>query len=88
MLSKHNSKIHGGTCTMCGKENCTLTVIDDVDRVCDDCLDEEFTFCDECKEYWVYDAIEFFTLKDGRTICEHCAEDIDPGEIDSDDDLT
>ena len=36
----------------------------------------------ENKEYWLYDAIKFYNLKDGRTLCEHCAEDIDEEEID------
>lgn len=70
-------RTYNGTCSMCGKEDCELTVIDDVDHVCEDCLEEKFIFCDECQEYWQCDAIEFFYLDDGRVLCEHCAEDID-----------
>ena len=77
-----------GTCTMCGAENKNLTVIDDVDRVCEECLDNEFIFCDECEEYWQVNAITFYNLKDGRTLCEHCGEDVDEDEVESIDDFT
>jgi hypothetical protein len=71
-----------GTCTMCGKEDCELTIIDEVEHVCEECLDNEYIFCDECKEYWLYYAIKFYNLKDGRVLCEHCGEDIDEDEVD------
>ena len=48
----------------------------------------EYIFCDECKEYWLWDAILFYNLTDGRTLCEHCAEDIDEEEIESINDWT
>lgn len=78
----NTSKNYIGTCTMCGKENCNLTIIDDVDHVCEECLDSHYQYCDECGEYWDYMVIEFTYLKDGRAICEYCAEDLD---IDEDD---
>lgn len=74
-------KTYKGTCTMCDKENCELTIVDEDNHVCEDCLDNEFIFCDECKEYWLYDALVFYELKDGRTICENCIEDFDEDEI-------
>lgn len=69
-----------GICTMCGAE-AELTIIDDVSRVCEDCLDNEYIQCDECKEHWLWDAIPFYKLKDDRTLCVHCAEDIDEEEV-------
>lgn len=74
-----------GTCTSCGKENCKLTIIDDVDRVCDECLDFKYTQCDECGEYWDDSYIEFFLTKDDKLICEHCREDYDDEDIVEDD---
>ena len=71
-----------GTCTMCGKEG-QLTILDDVDWLCDECLDSEYTQCDECGEYYP-DTIEFFVTKDDRLICEHCREDFDDEDIDFD----
>lgn len=88
MLFSNNNKNYKGTCTMCGKKNCDLTIVDEVAHVCEECLDNEYIFCDECKEYWLWDAIKFYNLKDGRTFCEHCAEDLDPEEIESVDDWT
>ena len=82
MLFSNNNKHYKGTCTMCGEENCNLTIVDEVAHVCEDCLDNEYIQCDECKEYWLYDAIKFYNLKDGRTLCEHCAEGIDEDQID------
>lgn len=74
-------KDNNGSCTNCGKKKCKLTAVDEVTFVCDDCLEEEYFQCDECKEYWSYDDVEFFHLKDGRTICENCREDHDDDEI-------
>lgn len=82
MLFSNNNKNYKGTCTMCGKENCEVTIVDEVEHVCEECLDNEYIFCDECKEYWLWDAIKFYHLKDDRTLCEHCAEDIDEDQID------
>lgn len=75
-------------CTMCGKREEDLTVIDDETRVCEECRDNEFIQCDECQEYWLWDAIKFYVLKDGRTFCEHCGEDLDESEIDHVNDWT
>lgn len=77
-----------GTCTLCGKNNCKLTMIDEVDQVCEECLDDEYIQCEECEEYWKWDIIKFYNLKDGRTLCEHCAEDVDPEEVESVSDYT
>ena len=63
---------------MCGAENVKVTIIDDEDHVCDECLDNEFFYCEECHEHWRCDVVDSFELKDGRTICEHCAEDFEP----------
>ena len=82
MLFNNGNKSYRGTCTMCGAEDCELTIVDEVEHVCEDCLDNEYIQCDECKEYWLYDAIKFYNLKDGRTLCEHCAEDISEEDID------
>ena len=82
MLFNNNNKSYKGTCTMCGEKNCNLTIVDEVAHVCEDCLDNEYIQCDECKEYWLYDAIKFYNLKDGRTLCEHCAEDINEDQVD------
>ena len=82
------SKEHVGTCTICGVENQKITIVDENAHVCPDCLDNEYIFCDECKEYWLWDAIKFYNLKDERTLCEHCAEGIPENEIESIDDWT
>ena len=75
-----------GTCTMCGAEDVALTVIDDEERVCAECLDTEFFYCEECKEHWRCDSVESVELSDGRTVCEYCAEDIDDGDAECGDD--
>ena len=82
MLFNNDNKKYVGTCTMCGGANRNLTIVDEESHVCEECLDDEYIQCDECKEYWLYDALVFYNLKDGRTLCEHCAEDIDEDEID------
>jgi hypothetical protein len=76
-----NNKEFIGNCTMCGAENVKVTIIDDEEHVCDECLDNEFFYCEECHEHWRCDAVDSFELKDGRTICEHCAEDFDEEDI-------
>lgn len=75
-------KTHG-TCTQCGKE-AKLTIIDEETSVCDECLDAFYFRCEVCGDYWDDSYVEQFWLKDGRTICEHCREDFDDDEIDSD----
>lgn len=71
-----------GKCTMCGKD-AELTIVDDVDRLCDECLDSNFTQCDECGEYYP-DHVEFFVTTDNRLICEYCRQDLDDEEINCD----
>ena len=51
---------------------------------CTECGEENYFLCEECNEYWSYDYVEFFHLKDGRTVCEYCIEDFDESEIESD----
>lgn len=60
---------------MCGAENQTLTIVDEEARVCPDCLDNEYFYCEECNQYWLCDVVEDIELDDGRTVCEHCAEE-------------
>lgn len=71
-----------GTCTDCGKENCNLIVLDDVDQLCQECLDSVYTQCDICGEYWPDGVVEFIYTGDG-IICEYCMEDI----VDDEEDL-
>lgn len=73
-----------GTCTECGEENVRLTVVDEVNHLCQDCLDTDYFQCDDCMEYWHYDFVELFHLKDGRVVCMHCREDYEDEEIDFD----
>lgn len=70
-------KNYVGTCTMCGEENCKLTIVDEEAHVCSECLDNEYFYCDECHEYWLCEVVEYFELDDGRTVCESCYEDIE-----------
>lgn len=77
MLFKNDNKTYKGTCTMCGKKDCNLTIVDEAAHVCEECLGNEYIFCDECHEYWLCDAVEYSELEDGRTVCEYCAEDIE-----------
>ena len=77
----NTSKEYNGTCTLCGKRNCKLLIVDEDAHVCEECLEAEYFQCDECKEYWAYDYVEFFHLKDGRTICENCRDDFDDDEV-------
>ena len=65
-----------GTCTDCGKENAALIILDNVDWICEECLDSVYTQCDICGEYWPDGVIEF-TYTDDKIICEYCMEDID-----------
>lgn len=74
-----------GTCTRCGTEG-LLNIIDDEDRICDECLDAFFTQCADCGEYWEDGYVEFFLTKDDRLICEYCREDYDDEDIVEDDD--
>ena len=75
-----------GICTECGAET-EITVIDDVNMLCDNCIEElDYIECDCCHELWLWDAIKFYNLKDDRTLCEHCAEDmLEDGDLSEDD---
>lgn len=75
-----------GICTECGAET-EVIVIDEETMLCEECIDElDYIECDCCHEFWLWDAIKFYHLKDGQTLCEHCAQDqLDDGEISEDD---
>ena len=77
----NTSKEYVGTCTSCGQRNLKLLIVDEENHVCESCLENEYFQCEECMEYWSYDYVDFFRLKDGRVICENCREDFDDGEI-------
>ena len=64
-------------CTMCAKECADITVVDDETRVCEECLENEFFYCEECGEYWLADVVDSVELDDGRTVCENCADELD-----------
>lgn len=66
-----------GTCTDCGKENCDLIVLDDVVRVCEECLESNYTQCDVCGEYWADGYVEFTVTDDDKLVCEYCMEDME-----------
>lgn len=67
---------HADQCTTCGRWSDRLTGVNFGEFVCKSCLDEEYFLCDECGEYWRYDALESIETDDGRTVCAHCAEDL------------
>lgn len=77
---------YNGTCAECGKET-EVTLIDEVTSLCDDCIEElDYIECDECHEFWRWDAVSFRHLKDGRTLCEDCAQKLmDEGELSEED---
>ena len=79
-----SSKEYVGICTMCRAKNQKLTIVDEKSHVCPKCLDNKYFYCDECHEYWLWDAVESFLLKDDRTVCEYCAEDFDEDDFDND----
>ena len=68
-----------GTCTLCGAEDVDLTIIDDVDRVCDECLDANYEQCEFCGEYWDYCYVDISPVSDDddRFICEFCREELE-----------
>ena len=73
-------------CTECGKET-EITVVDEVTRLCEKCLDVlDYMECDHCHEFWQYDAVTFYYLKNEDRLCEHCAEMLlEDGELTEDD---
>ncbi len=77
-----------GECSECGKEEIEVTLIDEVTSLCADCIDElDYFECDECTEFWLHDAVRVYNLKDGRTLCEHCAEMLLEDEEITEDDI-
>lgn len=77
-----------GTCTECGKENTKVTLIDECTSLCDKCIDElDYIECDECHELWRWDAVKFYNLKDGRTLCEWCGDNLLEDEEITDEDI-
>ena len=80
------AKEYEGVCTNCGEET-TVYQVDECTALCEDCIDElDYIECDECNELWAWDALRFYHLIDGRTLCENCAEDLlDDDEITEDD---
>ena len=74
------------TCTNCGKK-AQVSIIDDETRLCEDCfIDLDYIECDNCTEAYLWDAIIFYNLKNGDTLCEHCGKDmLDDGDITEDD---
>ena len=77
-----------GKCSNCGKDNIVVSLIDEETSLCEKCIDElDYIECDECEELWLWDAVKFYNLKDGRTLCENCAEELLDDEIIVDDDI-
>ena len=66
-----------GKCTCCGERDVEVTIVNEVEHLCEDCLDADYFYCDECGEYWHADYVKSYELVDGRVVCEHCFEDID-----------
>ena len=73
-------------CTNCGKET-DIIIVDDVNWLCKDCLDElDYFKCDNCNEFWLADVVEYYDLKNGKTLCEHCYDMLlSDGDISEDD---
>ena len=69
-------------CTHCENEASSLNVLDDQTKICDACLLIFYPKCDKCGEFKNMLDVKFFTLRDGRQICEHCREDIADEDID------
>lgn len=68
-------------CTHCENEASSLNVLDDETRVCDACLFVFYPKCDKCGEFKNMLNVKFFTLRDGRQICEQCKSGINAEEI-------
>lgn len=68
-------------CTRCGEVCDELTYIDDVEHVCEECLDAFYEKCDICGEYWDLSIIAVrYVERIDKFVCEHCMEDLDPEE--------
>lgn len=65
-----------GECEYCGSKDVDLYCIQDYMWLCQDCLENEVTLCEECGELWISDAVEFYEAKDGRLVCEYCADNL------------
>lgn len=66
----------GETCKDCGRRCGELFSVrnsrGDWIEVCEDCRDENYTYCDECEEYWPNDCV---TEIDGRYVCDSCVQE-------------
>ena len=62
-----------GTCILCNEKGRRVTFIDDKAPICDECL-QYLGHCDKCGEYWCPEDRSFYHLKDGKVLCEICAE--------------
>lgn len=66
----------GVTCEDCGRWCGELFSVrnsrGDWIEVCEDCRDENYTYCDECEEYWPNDCV---TEIDGRYVCDSCVQE-------------
>lgn len=66
----------GETCEDCGRRCGELFSVrnsrGDWIGVCEDCRDENYTYCDECEEYWPNDCV---TEIDGRYVCDSCVQE-------------
>lgn len=65
---------------MCEAENTVLTIIDDKNRVCEECFLNDFYQCCICNRYWNDDDAYRFIDRNNRYVCEYCAKDFD-GEL-------
>lgn len=63
-----------GTCTQCGAEGVERCCVCDDVYVCADCLDSDFTKCDECGKYYSNDVVN---LVDDQMLCEYCQEELE-----------
>ena len=73
-----------GKCTECDTENVQVVCFDDGSALCEECLDSMYQLCDVCGEYYDPEYVEFFVHKDGRMICEYCADDFDSDDFEED----
>ena len=71
-----------GICDNC-REETTVYLVDEGTSLCEDCLaDLDYIECDCCHEFWAWDAVPFYNLKDGRTLCSNCYENLlEDGEL-------
>ena len=66
-----------GVCPECGEEKMLWLIREDI-ILCDDCASElDWEKCDICGDFYMWDAVDFTELPDGRNVCEYCMEDID-----------